>query len=450
MVHMIKYFKKQHTEKGAALMVFIIFFMFIGIAVSFAVSRSVFGAAAEYSLLERSKQANYSAEALAEDIGYRNIDPDRVVNTTENNTFFNVAVSATTTDDTVNGLLLIAAEGIYNNVYRGTELVLVEGSGASFNFGVQTGNGGILMENGSSVLGNVFSNGSVVGNKAGAGAKVYGDVISAGPYGWVEEIHATGTIRSNTIHDVWAEGDAYYVTEDAASVVDGTRYFPAADQATATMPIPDSVIESWENNLTASGTIITSTSTECTAGPTPGSYTISSDDTIGDLKIECNLIISGSGTDIVLTGPVWVLGNVTINQIGTISAHADLGAKSVQIIADNPANRSTSSKFIVAKADFQGSGNPLSNVTLFSQNTDAEDGGSEIAIKLTNTITGELSLYSAHGAIELANQQTFEAITAYQVYLKTGADVVYDTGLKNELFSSGPGGGYTVTDWYEI
>lgn len=454
-------FSPVNLNKGASIILFVLFFMFISTAVSFSVSRSVYSSLLGYRLIEQTKQAHFAAESLGEDVAYRNMAAMNV-DMIETATLFNVEVTATSTSDAINGLLFVEAEGDKNDVYRQNQIVLVEGVGASFNYGIQTGQGGILLENGSSVSGNVFSNGSIVGNKSGSGAKVYGSVISAGPTGWIEEVSATGSVWAHTIHDVISEGDAYYVVEDSASVVWGVRNCPGctspgdvditpADQATATMPIPDDVIEMWEDNLDSGGTLIAATDPECAAGPTVGTYTISSDAEIGNVKIECNLEVTGPSTDLILTGPVWVVGNVEIDQVNTVTASTSMSGKTVQLIADDRSDRANSGKFTIAKTVFvEVSGDPNSNIKLISMNDAAATGGTEIAFTLTNSIDGNVSLYAPHGAIELSNNQTFESLTGYQIYLRTGADVIYDSGLKNELFDSGPGGGYTITDWIEI
>lgn len=444
---MIKFLNKMsYKQSGAALLIFVILFMFISVALSFVIGRGVLGALYEYSLLSRSKQAYYAAEALVEDVAYRNIEALNV-GSVEANTLFGVAVVATTTIDSVNGLWTISSVGDDNNAVRHSEAILAEGTGASFNFGLQSGNGGILLTNSAQVVGNVFSNGDIIGDKTGSGAYIRGDVISAGPTGYIEEVHATGSVWAHEIHDIVADGDAHYTLESAASVVFGTRYTPSLDQATATMPIPDSTIAEWQNDITASGTIITSTSTQCLSG----TYTIDTDTTLGNVRIDCNVIVSKNSTELTLDGPIWIVGNLNLDQGPTIRADSSLGSKAVQIIVDNPLNRATSSKISVNQStDFFGTGVPKSYVMLLSMNEDAENGGSGKAIDLNQSANGDVLVYASHGRVSLGNNISLKEVTAYQIDIGNGAEVIYESGLVNLLFTSGPGGGFTISDWGEI
>lgn len=442
---MIKIASTNYQQRGAALLLFIVFFLFASVAVSFIISRSVLSSLSEYSLLLRSKQAYASAEALVEEVATRNI-MGLNVDSIENNMLFGSLVYSTTTVNAVDGLWTITSLGADNNVFRVTTVVLAEGTGASFNFGVQTGTGGISMTNSAQVIGNVFSNGPVVGSKSGGGSYVKGDVISAGPLGYVEEIHATGSMWANTIHDVVVEENASYETEDAASVVWGTRYITTANQPLADMPIPDSVVAVWQDNIETNGTIIASTSAECSSG----TYVIDSDITLGNIKIDCNVEIQKNSTDVTLTGPVWVVGNLTFSQGPNIRADAGIGSRSVQMIADDPDDRETSSQIYILQATgFFGSGSPKSYILLLSMNESAETGGPNLAIDMANSANGDILAYAAHGSIEMGNGISLKEVTAYQIIMGNSAVITYESGLVNQLFTSGPGGGFTISDWSE-
>lgn len=459
------------------MMIFMVFFLVASIALTYSISRGLYAELQGFRLLYDSKQSYLAAESGIEDMAYRfiaSIDPD----STETITIGGVTVLSTHTHDAVEDAYTVVSEAVDNSAYRTSEVQLYVGAGASFNYGVQTGQGGVLLENGSDIMGNLFSNGTIVGDKNGGGTWVYGSIISAGPGGLVQEMHATGSVWAHTIVDSIVDENAYadtivdsVINGDAyADTIDGgevwgiaeyniplsTPFFgggeisPAVsvveDMATASMPITDETIELWEDDIESKG-VIASTDPECSGG----TYIISSDTELGPVKIECHLTIEGSQTDFYLTGDVWVTGNVTIDQIKTFNASTSMARKTALLIADNRNERSTSSKFTVAQTEFvEIAGDDRSNIKLVSMNDDAENSGPEIAFTLTNSISGNVSLYAPHGAIELNNNQTFESLTGYQIYLRNGADVVYDSGLKNEFFDSGPGGGYTIVGWREI
>ena len=110
---------------------------------------------------------------------------------------------ATTTITDVTGGKTLATKADRNGFVRNVQAALTQGSGASFNYGVQSGIGGVLLENSSSIIGNVYSNGPV----DGAGSNlIKGDVVSAGPSGLVKDIHATSSVYAHTIQnafDLW-------------------------------------------------------------------------------------------------------------------------------------------------------------------------------------------------------------------------------------------------------
>jgi len=50
----------------------------------------------------------------------------------------------------------------------------------------------------------------------------------------------------------------------------------------------------------------------------------------------------------------------------------------------------------------------------------------------------------------MENNAILKEVSAYKIHLKNNAEVVYETGLANVLFSSGPGGGFEIKSWMEI
>src|SRR3989338_11147749 len=68
--------------------------------------------------------------------------------------------------------------------------VEIDSTIVSFNYGVQTGNGGFVMGNNSVINGNIYSNGTIVGAN---GAQINGDGTSAGSGGKIEKVTVTGT-----------------------------------------------------------------------------------------------------------------------------------------------------------------------------------------------------------------------------------------------------------------
>lgn len=299
----------------------------------------------------------------------------------------------------------------------------------SFAFGVQAGNGGIFLENNASVRGNVYSNGPVTGQNSNI---VRGAVVSAGPSGLISGVHATSSGYAHTIQNSTLDGDAYFQSISNTTVA-GVQYPGSADQATTSLPIPDALIEEWKTAALAGGT-----------HTSPCPYEISTSVTIGPTKIDCDLTIKGNGITVTLAGPLWVKGNLSIENSPTIRVGASQSGRSVPIVVDNPSNRSTGSTAeLENSAVFEGSGDN-SHILLVSQNNSAENGGTTVAIDVKNTVSGDLLVYAGHGEIVLQNNINLREVTAWRIRAKNFAEIVYKTGLGDTLFSSGPGGSWAV------
>jgi hypothetical protein len=185
-----------------------------------------------------------------------------------------------------------------------------------------------------------------------------------------------------------------------------------------------------------------------------GEYFTDTDITLGFVKIECDLRVKkqGAATVLTLTGPVWVEGNVQFEAGPDVQVDAAVGNRTVPFIADNESNRLTSSSISVEQGtSFTGSGSPKSYVLLISQNEDAETGAlnNVDAITLAQSSAGDLLVYAGHGRISLGNSVSLKEITGYLISLGNSAEVIYESGLVNILFTAGPGGGFTLNGWKE-
>ena len=271
------------------------------------------------------------------------------------------------------------------------------------------------------------------------GNAIWGDVVSAGPSGSVSLINASSTIFARSIDNSIAGKDAYFKNISNTTVL-GTSYPNSTDQATSSLPISDELISQWEAEALAGGVITT---------PCPYKITGSSVVTLGPVKINCDLEVSNSST-LYLAGMVWVKGDVTLSNTGTIAISPSISGKTAAIIADDPANRSSGSKINVSNSTtYLGSG-ANSYVMLLSQNNSAKNGGGTKAIEVQNSVSGKLLVYSPYGEILLQNSVSIKEVTAWRIRLKNSAQVIYETGLANLLFTSGPAGGYLFDKWREV
>lgn len=419
-------------NRGQVMIMSVIFFLAVGIIIILGVSQTAIRDVKDAHNIVKGRESYALAEALQEDIVYR-LKNGKQVSTNE--TLALNGYMASSTIVTAGSGKQITSQGDRGGYMKKIQTTLLIGSGASFNYGVQVGAGGIQLDNSSSIRGNVYSNGPVSG---AGGNYIYGDVISAGPTGSVSGIHATSSVYAHTISGATIDKNAYYQTL-TSTTVGGVKYPGSADQATSSLPISDTTITQWKTAATTGGVI---------SGPCP--YRISSGTvTLGPKEIDCDLEILNSAT-VNLAGMVWVKGNVSISNNAVIQISPSISGTTVAIIADNPSERLTGSKIsVLNSAIFNGSGTN-SFVQLVSMNTSAENAGTEDAITVKNNISGALLLYAPHGSIVLENSVNLKEVTAYLLHLKNTASVMYDTGLTSVLFTSGPSGGYQIQSWQEV
>jgi hypothetical protein len=304
----------------------------------------------------------------------------------------------------------------------------------SFHYGIQAGNGGFTLNNTSTITGNVFASGPVIGSNTN---NIYGSVVSSGPNGLVYGVHATGSIYAHTIggtsqHTV-VDGDAYY-TVKTNTTVNGTSHPNSPDEEPVSLPISDAQIEEWKAIAEAGGTI-----TACNA---QGEYIVSSTTSIGPKKIACDLVIKSTSGVLTVTGHLWVTGDISTQTGPTIRIDPALGSQNVAIIADNPADPTGSGIISVGQSTvFQNSGSQGSFIFLVSQNRSAEEGGSTVAVNLAQGASAMVA-YAAHGLLTLAQSVSVKEATGYKIVLSNSANVSYDTGLPSTVFQSGPGGSW--------
>ncbi|MDP3735643.1 MAG: hypothetical protein Q8R39_04425 [bacterium] len=381
----------------------------------------------------RSEDSFFHAEGLLEDVLYR-MREDVDVDTLE--VFSESGRVATATVTAVGTLQEIVSRGERLRSVRKVRALLDIGSGgAVFNFGIQAGDGGVDLDNNASVIGNVYSNGPIVGEGLN---DITGSAVSASTTGLIDDIHTGADAFAHMIKDSLVDGDAYYQIITGTTVT-GTPFDESPDQATSTLPISDAMVADWEADAVLGGTLV------CNSG---SEHKITSDTTLGPVKIPCDLEISGN-TTITLRGVVWVEGDMNVQNNSIIRVDPSLGAKSVPIIADKPSSPLTKGKVILQNhATFQGSGVGNSYVLVLSQHASSGCGGTP-AIDAKNFATGDLLVYAGHGEVLIEDNINLKEVTANCVHAKNSAQVVYEGGLATLLFVTGPSGGYIISSWRE-
>jgi hypothetical protein len=245
-------------------------------------------------------------------------------------------------------------------------------------------------------------------------------------------------VYAHKISDSDVHGDAYY-NNISNVLIYGQSHPGSSDEPFAKLPISDKTINGWENDAKSASVY---------NGPcpyNPSSTTV----TLGNIEINCDLVVKSSAK-VILTGPVWVNGSISLGGGASISIDPSLGAKSIPLIADEKTN-DTSGGVINANGSLtiSGSGTKGSYVMLVSQNNNGEGGGSKTAINIGGGVSGALILYAPHGNIDLSGGVDVHQITGYSIRMSGGATLTYEDGLKSVVFP-GAQGSWSLSTWKEV
>ena len=153
---------KIKKNKGAAMITLVFFFMFISLTILIGIVTPV---VREFKIASdnlKSKKSYFTAESGIEDILYRLKNNKQVGSS--NNLIIDSSQTTTTVTDISSSQKEIASLGDTNSVQRKIKTVVNTGVGASFSYGVLSGQGGFDMNNGSKIIGSVYSNGPITGS----------------------------------------------------------------------------------------------------------------------------------------------------------------------------------------------------------------------------------------------------------------------------------------------
>ncbi len=442
---LIKTKEKIKKNSGAAMLIAVIFFLFISLAI---ISGLVSSSVREFrnaSVNLSSKQSYFLAESGVEDAYYRlkkakSIDSSELI-TLNGNTVMTTITSISSTQK------LISSLGDVNSYQRKVNLALSAGTGVVFKYGTQAGRGGFIFENGARLLGSLYSNGNIIG---APGAYITGDAYVAGSSGSISNASGNfciGGIASGSncsVESGKVPGNAY-ANSVTKSNVTGTIYCQSgsgnnkscntsqANPVEEPLPISEDNITKWKTDATNGGT-------------TDGNVTISSPTTLGPRKIIGNLTIDNTLT---IADTIYVTGNIIINKVTgsptppSVKLNSSYGITSGIIIADGYIN-------IGNGVVFKDSGTLGSYILLLSNSTcDADTCGVNNAITVSNN--SDISIVNAQkGTVYLSNNTTVKEAVGNKIKLQQGVSITYGSGLLKVNFISGLIGSWAVTGWREV
>ena len=413
---------------------FVVFFITILVLVAvFGISLSIslltFGQQKIINNIIKSTQAYYISEAGIEDALWQlNNDPNMVA-LSYNLNVGNGSASIDISDLLVGSRTIISQGDILNRTKKLKVIRAITTDGVSFFYGSQAGDGGIYMENNSVIYGNVFSNGNVIGS-----GRITETVIVAN----------NGNKIQGTVIDLTIGGDAYVHTCEKSKITGILTYVSGGSCGSCDvgqcvyggpneiepidLPISQSQIDNWKNDIADSD--IQFSSHTVLGGVT---------EYLGPLKIEGDLIIE-NGAALILRGNLWVTGDIMIENGATIILDSGYGSASGIVIANGKITAINTSVL-------EGSGAEESYIMLLSTNDSVDPANP--AIDVNNTAQGAV-FYASDGMIRLHNNADIHEAVGWKIYLDQKAEITYETGLANLIFSSGPSGGWKIIEWKEI
>jgi len=330
--------------------------------------------------------------------------------------------------DIVGGTRTITSKGNSLNRIRKIQIVYaISTQQVSFHYGAQVGEGGMIMGNGSQVLGNVFSNSSVTG-----GGTIQNSIIVAGNGNKIDGITVGNDATVHTCKDSNIGGNLTYVSGGNIQncTVGGATSTRPNEIELQPLPISQSQIDEWEEDAAAGGVITTNISISGTKilGPIQ----------IGTSTNPKNLTVE-NGATLIIEGTVYVTGDITFNNNATVNLDSSYGSLSGIILTEGVIT-------VENNVILNGSGQAGSYVLLLSTKNDTTNP----VIDIRNNAAGSVIYYANSGLIYLANNMYAREVTGYKIQIANNAIIQYESGLEETNFSSGPGGSWEVTDWKEI
>lgn len=272
-----------------------------------------------------------------------------------------------------------------------------------------------------------------------SGLDIYFDLYTGGVTALIGGETYPGALRIGTgvIGDAWAHtvtgttvaGNLYCQTGSNNNKSCNTSN---PDPVPQNFPISDGNIQGWKDEAEGGGIY-------------SGNYSVggSSSSSLGPKKITGNLTVSNSGV-LTVNGTLWVQGNLIVSGSGKLKLSTSYGSGSGVIVVDGYVS-------LGGSGVVEGSGQAGSYILVLSTSdcpVSPSCSGNK-AIEIDGS-AGSVILNAQRGSIEFEGSAKAKEATAYKIEMEGSAVVNYESGLADVNFSSGPSGGYTITDWKEI
>ncbi len=442
---------KLKTNSGQAMLISVIFFLFISLSI---IAGLVSPSVREFKIANdaiHSRQSFFLAESGVEDAYYRIVRNGTLpASGTQIIISLNGATASTTIIDTSASIKTITSLGDLSLRQRKSELKITSGDGVTFRYGTQAGQGGIIFQENSFLSGNLYSNGNIVGAN---NAYITGNVFVAGNTGSISNMclggmktqgsscAVVGGVTGNT-HAHTVTGS--HITGALYCQVGGTGNNANNKACNTTLPVPVAI------DLPVTEAQITAWKVDAAAissNNVTGNLTISTNQTIGPMKIVGNLTISGTPI-VTIADTVWVTGNIFFNggQNTVIKLASTYGNQSGIIIADGYIN--VGNNMVFEDSGTLGSYIMILSTSVCDENTSVSSCNGKNAITINNNANIVIA-NAQNGTISFANNATVKEVVGQTIRLKQNVGIYYGTGVINVGFTSGPSGSWGISSWQE-
>lgn len=411
----------NYNQKGYIISIVTFFVLIISLSVALSMSSLIFYRQKVSTNSIKSTQSYYTAESGAEDALLRlNNNPN--ISSLSYSLIVNGTTANVVIPNIIGGSRIIVSEGNATGIIRKIQTIYsIDSQGISFFYGAQVGAGGLTMNNGSTIKGNVFSNGNIDG---GSGT-IDNNVIIAGNGRSIKDVRVKGNaLAYSCLSPTLVEKNLTYVTGGTRTcTVQGSISTQSNEISSQPLPISPSQIEQWKTEATNGGVIT-------------GNISLINGETqsMGPVKINGSLTLNNNST-LKLTGTIYVVGNISVDNGATIKLDSSYGSLSGMILNDGIV-------YLNNNSVLTGSGQPSSYLLVLSTNA------STSAISINNNASGAI-FYTSAGGIDVNNNVIVKELTGYKIKLNNNAAIQYESGLASVFFTNGPSGSWKVTSWGE-
>jgi Tfp pilus assembly protein PilX len=189
------------------------------------------------------------------------------------------------------------------------------------------------------------------------------------------------------------------------------------------LPLSDANIQEWKDDAAV-------------GEPISGDYHVGyAGATLGPKVITGNLLVDGGGT-LTGSGTLYIHGTITLTGGGKVKLAVSYGSSNGVIVSDGRVT-------LDGGSSFSGSGESGSYpfVITTSACPVASGCGGNDAISLSGG-AGTVALIAQEGNVLINGGSALKAVTGKQITMSGGATLIYDSGLVNANFTSGPGGSW--------